>query len=160
MTTTTENPVVRLTRTIPAPPELVYRAWLEPDLIDRWMAPGELSVIRSEVDERVGGMHQVWQSRDGRDAGGFESEILELQPGRRIVFRWGFVGPERGADPSHASLLTLTFRDAPDGTTELTLVHEQLAALAAAMPGMDGMIDTGWNMALDKLTEKVAELPR
>ena len=156
--TTAENPVVRLTRTIPAPPELVYRAWLEPDLIGLWMAPGEMSVTRAAVDERVGGKHQVWQSDEGREVGGFESEIVELEPGRRIVFRWGFVGPERVADPVHASLLTLTFADAPDGATEVTLVHERLAALEAERPGMGGMVNTGWGMALDKLAAKVAEM--
>jgi uncharacterized protein YndB with AHSA1/START domain len=160
MTTTTENPVVRLTRTIPAPPELVYRAWLEPDLIDLWMAPGEMSVTRSEVDERVGGMLQVWQSREGSEVGGFESEILELDPGRRIVFRWGFVGPERGADPAQASLLTLTFGDAPDGATELTLVHERLDALETGMPGMADKVNMGWGLALDKLAATAWELPR
>jgi uncharacterized protein YndB with AHSA1/START domain len=155
--TTAETPVVRLTRRIPAPPELVYRAWLEPELIGRWMAPGSMSVTRAEVDERVGGAHSVWQSDADGERGGFESEILELEPGRRIVFAWGFVGPERVADPAQTSRLTLTFAEAPGGETDLTLVHERLAALAAAMPGMAGMVETGWGLALDKLAATVGE---
>jgi len=43
---------VRLERTIPATPHQVYRAWLEPELLRRWMAPGGLEVTRAEVDGR------------------------------------------------------------------------------------------------------------
>jgi uncharacterized protein YndB with AHSA1/START domain len=41
-----EQAVVRLHRTIPAPPDPVYRAWLEPDLLRRWLAPVGLKVTR------------------------------------------------------------------------------------------------------------------
>jgi uncharacterized protein YndB with AHSA1/START domain len=41
MTSTSETrAVVRFERTISAPPHKVYRAWLEPELIKQWMAPG------------------------------------------------------------------------------------------------------------------------
>jgi uncharacterized protein YndB with AHSA1/START domain len=30
---------VRLERTFPVPPHRLYRAWLEPGLVRRWMAP-------------------------------------------------------------------------------------------------------------------------
>ena len=45
-------PVVRLERVIPAPPREVYRAWLDPDLLRRWMAPGGLTVERAAVEMR------------------------------------------------------------------------------------------------------------
>jgi len=35
---------VRLQRTIPAPPERVYRAWLDPELMRRWFAPAAFTV--------------------------------------------------------------------------------------------------------------------
>jgi uncharacterized protein YndB with AHSA1/START domain len=152
---TTEQALVRLQRTIPAPPERVYRAWLDPAILRRWMAATSMEVTQVEVDERVGGRHRIWQARDGEDAGGFESEIVELVPGERIVFRWGFCGPERVADPAHESRLTVTLRDAPGGATELTLVHERLEAIAAAMPGMAESVHHGWAQALDKLAAAV-----
>jgi len=37
-------PVVRRQRTISATPHEVCRAWLESDLLRRWLAPGELEV--------------------------------------------------------------------------------------------------------------------
>ncbi|MGZ4169963.1 MAG: SRPBCC family protein [Solirubrobacteraceae bacterium] len=157
---TADHAVVRVQRTIPASPARVYRAWLDPDQLRRWLAPAGLEVQRAEVEPRVGGRYRIWQAgADGR-AGGFESELLELVPDRRLVFRWRFVGPDRVADPAHDSLLTVTLRDAPDGATELTLVHERLAALRAAMPYIADNVGVGWGMALDKLAGALAEATR
>ncbi len=143
---------VQLQRTIPAPPEQVYRAWLEPDLLQRWLAPAGLEVTRAEVDERVGGRYRIWQANaDGQVGGGFECQILELVPGERLVFRWGFVGPDRDAGPTYDSLLTITLEEATGGGTMLTLLHEQLDALHAALPHVAESVGIGWGMALDKL---------
>jgi uncharacterized protein YndB with AHSA1/START domain len=144
---------VRLQRTIAAPRDRVYRAWLDPDLLARWMAPGALDVTRAEVDERVGGHFRIWHAGPEGDVGGFEAELLELVPGERIVFRWGFVGPDRLAGPTYDSLLTITLREAPDGATELTLVHERLDELAAALPDVADNVGRGWELALDKLEQ-------
>jgi uncharacterized protein YndB with AHSA1/START domain len=144
---------VRLKRTIAASPDRVYRAWLEPDLLARWMAPGVFEVTRAEVDERVGGRLRIWHAGPEGDVGGFEAELLELVPAERIVFRWGFVGPDRLAGPTYDSLLTITLREAPDGATELTLVHERLDELAAALPDVADNVGRGWELALDKLEQ-------
>jgi uncharacterized protein YndB with AHSA1/START domain len=149
-TMTAERAVVRLHRTIPAPPERVYRAWLEPELLRRWLAPG-LEVTRVEVDERVGGHYRIWHSSAEGDVGGFEGELLELVPGRRIVFRWGFVGPERLAGPVYDSLLTITLDEAAGGATALTLVHERLDDLYAARPDVAEGVGPGWELVLGQL---------
>jgi uncharacterized protein YndB with AHSA1/START domain len=147
---THEQAVVRLHRTIPAPPERVYRAWLEPELLRRWLTPG-LEVTRVEVDERVGGHYRIWQGGADGEAGGFECELLELVPAQRIVFRWGFVGPERLAGPAYDSLLTITLREEQNETTALTLVHERLGDLYAAMPYVAENVGPGWEMVLGRL---------
>lgn len=155
-----EHAGVRLERTIPASPHRVYRAWLEPDLLRRWLAPGGLEVTRVEIDERVGGHYRVWQADSGADVGGFECELLELVPDQRIVFRWGFVGPERNDGPAYDSLLTITLREAPGGATALTLVHERLEALAAAMPDVAESVGPGWELVLEKLIVTIRAIER
>jgi len=153
----TDNPTVRMVRTIPAPPHRVYRAWLDPDLIRQWFAPSDFRVIGAEVDERVGGRHSVRQSdADGQDVGGFESELLELVPDRRIVFGWGFVGPDRIADPAHESRLTIELAPTDDGQTELTLVHERLDRLGDDRPDIAAGVSGGWDQALSKLIASVS----
>jgi uncharacterized protein YndB with AHSA1/START domain len=151
--TMTTVPTVRLHRLIPASPHQVYRAWLEPDLIRRWLAPAKLEVTRIEVDERVGGTFRVWQGMNGTDVGGFECQLLELVPDQKLVFRWGFVGPMRSDGPRFDSILTITLAEAPDGATALSLVHEQLDALHAAMPDVSENVENGWTSVLDKLTD-------
>ena len=148
---TSNHPTVRLERIVPASPARVYRAWLEPELIRRWLAPGGLEVARAEVEERVAGHYRIWHEESGADLGGFDCELLELVPDQRLVFRWGFVGPERNAGPVYDSLLTLTMEDAPGGATKLTLVHERLETLWSAMPDVARNVEVGWEMVLDRL---------
>jgi uncharacterized protein YndB with AHSA1/START domain len=116
-----------------------------------------LDVTRVEVDERVGGRYRIWHADAGANVGGFECELLDLVPDQRLVFRWGFVGPERTSGPTYDSLLTITLREAPGGATVLTLVHERLDELTAAMPHVAGSVGPGWEMVLVKLAALVEE---
>lgn len=152
----TTTPTVRIERTLAAPPERVYRAWLDPDLLRRWMAAGEFHVTRADVDERVGGRFEIFQAGpDGVHRGGFSCEIVALEPPARIAIRWGFVGPDRVADPAHDSMLTVTFEPVDDGT-RMTLVHERLEGLHAAMPEVAERVGTGWELATAKLPAALA----
>ena len=153
---TDERAVVRLERTIPAPPERVYQAWLDPGLLARWMAPGDFTVTHAEVVERPGGHYRIRHAAAGSQVGGFDCELAELVPGQRIVFHWGFAGPEGRGGPVFDSLLTVTFREAPGGATVLTLVHERLGDLAAAMPDVAANVGPGWEDVLAKLAGVLA----
>jgi uncharacterized protein YndB with AHSA1/START domain len=144
---------VQLERTFDAAPERIYRAWLEPRLLQHWMAPGEITTTRVEVDEQVGGRYRIWHAQDGADAGGFDCELVELVPNERITWRWGFVGPQRQDGPRFDSQLTVTLRPAADGGTLLTLLHTRLDSLAAELPQVAGNVETGWKSALHKLAE-------
>lgn len=66
----TQLPVVRLQRTISAPPERVCLAWLEPELLQRWVAPESMRVARVEVDELIGDHVTL------RDAPGVGTELI------------------------------------------------------------------------------------
>lgn len=147
---------VRLQRDLPAPPDKVYRAWLDPDLLRRWLAPGGLEVARAEVEPRVGGRYRIWHTDAGAHVGGFDCELVELEQDRRIVWRWGFVGPQREAGATFDSLLTVTLDASPNGGTALSLVHERLDDLAAAMPQVADGVAPGWQSVLDKLAEVAA----
>ena len=111
---------VALERVVAAPRARVYRAWLDPSVLARWMGPDDFSVVVATVDERVGGSHVV----EMIDADGgphvFTSVIEELVPDERIVLTFRF-GPG-GAD----TLLTVTFADAEGGGTLLRLSHERV----------------------------------
>jgi uncharacterized protein YndB with AHSA1/START domain len=138
---------VRLQRTVPAKPAQVYRAWLDPDLLAQWMIPRSTPAVRADVDDRAGGHLRIYAT----DGSGFDAELTEMVPDRRLVFRWGFVGPQRKDGPWYDSLLTVTFDDTDDGGTLLTLVHERLGDLAAGLPEVAAQVSAGWTHALDNL---------
>jgi uncharacterized protein YndB with AHSA1/START domain len=149
-------PTARVDRTFAAPPSLLYRAWLEPAFIARWLAPGDMAVSHVDVDERVGGRYRIWQEHRGVPQGGCEGEILELVPNERIVLRWGWSGPDHDAGPVFDSRLTITLRATEDGGTALTLVHERLEAIAAVRPDIARQVVRGWEITLDKLPAALA----
>src|SRR3546814_1593581 len=56
---TTMPNAVRLHRVIAAPPEKVYRAFLEPDAVASWLPPFGFTCTVHELDARVGGGHRM-----------------------------------------------------------------------------------------------------
>jgi uncharacterized protein YndB with AHSA1/START domain len=143
----TDEVAVELTRTIDAPPEDVYRAFLDPERLRGWFAPAGFEVTHAEVEPRVGGRHrtEVVSPEYGRHA--FDCRITELVPGERIALAFVFESLDSPAEREE-SLLTVTLREGPSGTTELTLVHSRLTE--AAPGGREGVRE-GWGEALDRL---------
>jgi uncharacterized protein YndB with AHSA1/START domain len=133
---------VALERVIRAPRSKVYRAFLDPALLEQWMGPDGFSVTVATVDERVGGEHRVEMLDSDGDHHTFDSTILELVPDERIVLTFRF------APEAEDTLLTVTFRDAEDGGTQLRLEHERITLT----PPLDTQsVDTGWTQTLAKL---------
>jgi uncharacterized protein YndB with AHSA1/START domain len=133
---------VALDRVIAAPRAKVYRAWLDPEVLARWMGPDDFSVVVATVDERIGGRHVVELIDAGGEPHTFTSVIEDLVPNERIVltFRFHPTGSE--------TLLTVTFSDAEGGGTRLRLQHERIAGEHALT---DENVNAGWSQTLAKL---------
>jgi uncharacterized protein (TIGR03086 family) len=85
----------------------------EPDRLRRW------KTVSARVDLRAGGQYR-WTVIPGHVAAG---TFVEVEPGRRIVFGWGWEGnPDLGPD---ASTVTITLEPAEGGTL-VSLVHDGL----------------------------------
>lgn len=149
-------PAVERTRVIHAPPAAVYRAWLDGSVVRQWMAPGDLRVLKIEIEERIGGLYRIYQGHDDVVMGGFDARILEMEAGRRLVFDWGWVGPDHHQGPKYDSRLTVEFAPAPGGVTKLRLLHEKLDELNAGMPGVAELVGVGWEDVLEKLDQVIA----
>jgi len=52
----TAEPILTLTRVFNAPPEVVFKAWYEPDQFKQWFAPDGFSIPHCEIDPRPGGI--------------------------------------------------------------------------------------------------------
>jgi uncharacterized protein YndB with AHSA1/START domain len=123
ITTPAGEPIIELQRFLKAPPELVYRALTEGELLRRWWGPRRLEVAECQIDLRVGGRWRIVQRAPDGAEFGFHGVFLELDPPRRRVATWVYEGaPEATA--------TETFElDAVEGGTLLrsTMVHESVA---------------------------------
>jgi uncharacterized protein YndB with AHSA1/START domain len=118
---------------IEAPAELVFEMLTRAEHFVRWMAP------TADVDARPGGELR-WTHANGNTCSG---RFLDLVPGRRIVFSYGWARADVEVPPGSTTVeITLI----PVGTgTELRLVHSGLAGpLADAHAG-------GWDNYLGRL---------
>jgi uncharacterized protein YndB with AHSA1/START domain len=85
---------VRLHRVLKTRPERVYRAFLEPDALAKWLPPFGFTCTVHELEARVGGRHRLsfrnFSTGNGHSFGG---EYLELVPFERISYTDRFDDP-------------------------------------------------------------------
>ncbi len=138
---------VQIVKQIRAPIKMVYRAFIDPDELVRWMHPDQFTGVSATNDPRVGGRGELIHAMDGAEVGGFHWEYTELVPNRRLVMDWQFGG--FGQDPDgHHSRMTIELRETGSGSTEVSLTHDRLGE---APPGGHLGVNTGWTQALDSL---------
>ena len=84
---------IRLHRVLKAPPEKVYKAFLDADALCRWLPPygclGKIDRFEAKVG---GGYHMSFRNFTTGDAHSFSVEYKELVPGKRIVHTDRFDG--------------------------------------------------------------------
>ena len=115
---------VRLHRVFRAPPERVYRAFLDPDAMVKWLPPHGVTGKVHHVDARVGGSYRMSFTNLGRGGSHtFGGEYLELVPNERIVHTDRFDDPNLPGEMRTTILLGKVFCG-----TELSVVQEGIPA--------------------------------
>ncbi len=136
-----EVPLVRITREFDAPPEKVFRAHTDPDLVTKWLGPRSLQMRIGHYDCRTGGSYRYKHVR-GTDEFGFHGSFHEVRPNELIVQTFTFDG-----QPDEVALERMVFTDLGDGRTRLTstsLVDSFAARDAFVASGMDVGIREGY----------------
>jgi len=78
---------VRLHRVLRAAPERVYRAFLDPDAMAKWLPPHGFTGKVHEMDARVGGSHRMsFTNFTTGTSHAFGGEYLELVPNERLRY--------------------------------------------------------------------------
>jgi uncharacterized protein YndB with AHSA1/START domain len=139
---------LRLVRTFDASPELVYRAWTDPDVMKKWFAPQGMSTPIAEVDPKVGGKYRIGMKSADGELYVTTGTYREIKPSEKLVLTWQW---ENSPSDSPDTLLTLEFRKAGPHT-ELTLTHENFATEELVKDHQEG-----WEGALSKLTEIISK---
>jgi len=142
---------IRLHRVLRAPPERIYRAFLDAAALSKWLPPNGFTCTVHELEAKVGGRYRM--SFTNFSAGGghnFGGTYLELVPNQRIRH------DDRFDDPNlpGTMITTIDLRAVICGT-ELNIVQE---GIPDAIP--PEMCYLGWQeslMLLGKLVE--VEIP-
>jgi uncharacterized protein YndB with AHSA1/START domain len=141
---------LQLERTFAAPPEEVFRAWTDPELLRRWWAaqPTWESPL-AETDVRVGGRYRLsMRDPDSGDEHTVAGEYVEVDPPHRLVYTWTWEGADEDS-PSAGSIVTVEFRG-DGGSTTVVLTHDGIT---------DGQSREnhahGWSGCLDNLGKRV-----
>jgi uncharacterized protein YndB with AHSA1/START domain len=120
-----------VTRIFDAPPHIVFQAWSEPALFQRWWMPKSIAgvvLIGCDMDVRTGGKYRLEFSTGGPDTMAFYGKYLEVIPDERIV--WTNDEGEEGA------ITTVTFANV-GGKTLLTF-HERYPSRQARQEALQG----------------------
>jgi uncharacterized protein YndB with AHSA1/START domain len=138
-------------RSFDAPAKAVYRAWIDPAQIARWIGPRSVKAEVKTMQARVGGAYKIVMHHGGGKVSTVQGVYHELVPGERLVFTWAWLGDD--GKPGHESQVTLEFR-AAGKKTEMTILHENLSTKDAR-----DRHEHGWIGSFDKLEEVLTAKP-
>ncbi len=124
-------------RTINASQEAVFNAWLDPEMLQKFMMPAPgMSVPRASNDPREGGRFDIVMQAESEIPHAGTYKVID--PHNRIVFTW--------ESPYSAEDSTVTLDFAPTKTgTHVTLTHVRFANEEARdnhQGGWTGILDT------------------
>lgn len=132
-----------LRRVFAASRERVFRAWIEPEALERWFRPKGLSITVRTLDARVGGSFRFELESGNAIVGAY----LRVIPPEQLVFTYS-----GDAILGRETVVTLDFLD-QGSVTEVVLTHEGLSAdLWAVFAG-------GWPSLLDALASALSLPP-
>jgi uncharacterized protein YndB with AHSA1/START domain len=133
---------VKLHRVLRATPERIYRAFLEPDAIAKWLPPHGFTCQVHHMEARVGGTFKMSFRNFGTgNSHSFGGEYLELVPFEKIVYTDRFDDPNLPGQMS----TTVSLRPVACGT-EMSIMQEGIPAMIPTE-----MCYLGWQESLAQL---------
>ena len=113
---------IRLHRMLRANPEKVYRAFLDPDALAKWIPPNEFTCKVHKIDAKVGGTYKMsFTNFTTGSSHSFSGTYLELIPNQRLRYKDKFDNPNLPGEIQ----VTITLKKVSVGT-ELNIVQEGL----------------------------------
>ena len=142
-----EVPLVRLTREFDAPPEKVFRAHADPELLKQWLGPRRHEMKVDYFDFRTGGSYRYMHTSEGNEYW-FHGSFHEVRPGELIVQTFTFEGV-----PDGVALEKVTFEDLGNGRTRLVAT-----SLVDSFEDRDAFVASGMEEGVREGYERLDEL--
>ncbi|MPY98156.1 MAG: polyketide cyclase [Actinophytocola sp.] len=144
-------PTIVLTREFDAPPELVFRAYTEPELISQWLGPRRLTMHVDELDARTGGSYRYRHVDTDGTVYAFRGVFHEVRPHDRIVQTFTYEGMPDGVSLETALFEDLGGRTRVTTTSVVDKVEDRDAMIASGM-------ETGIREGYERLDELLARM--
>ena len=142
---TTTN-TIRLHRVLRAKPERVYKAFLDPAAMCKWLPPDGFSCTVHHIEPKVGGTFKMsFTNFSNGQSHAFGGEYLELVPGKKLRYT------DKFDDPNLPGTITVTV-DLKAVSCGTDMRIEQ-AGVPAVIP--EEMCYLGWQDSLNLLTRFV-----
>ncbi len=133
-------------REFEAPRELVFRAYTEADLYEKWVGPDDLTMTVEKMDAFDGGSYRFLHERDNH-VYAFHGVYHEVLTPERIIGTFEFDGlPEKG----HVIMGTTKFEDLGGGRSRI--VHQ---SVFQSVGDRDGMIASGMERGVTQGYDKL-----
>ena len=139
-----------ITREFEAPRELVFKAYIDPQLIPQWWGPRYLTTEVDKLDMRPGGQWRFINRDEQGNEYAFHGVYHEVLAPERVIDTFEFEGlPETG----HVTLETMRLEELPGGRTRL-IVQSVFQSLA----DRDGTLQSGMQEGVNDTYDRLAEL--
>lgn len=150
MTTNNTN-TIRLHRVLRAPPERVYRAFLDGDAMVKWLPPNGFTAKVHQLDAKVGGSYKMsFTNFSTGKSHSFGGTYLELKPHERLRYTDKFDAPGLPGEMQTTIVLKQVFCG-----TDVSITQEGVPAVIPAEACY-----LGWQESLILLAKLVeAEIP-
>src|SRR5438128_7328723 len=136
-------------RIMDAPPELVFKAYTDPELIPRWWGPRRYATTVDKMDVRPGGVWRyISRGADGTEFA-FHGTYREIKRPERLVSTFEFEGM-----PGHVVVDTATFEER-GWKTQVTVTSR-----FESVEDRDGMLKSGMEDGAAETWDRLAELLR
>ncbi len=129
-----------------APPSRVYKAFLDPAALCKWLAPAGFTCTVEKLDAKVGGEFRMYFTEfDSGAKNGFSGRYIELVPNKKLQYTDVFDDPNLPGE----ILVNIDLREVMGGT-ELSVTQEGIPDIIPKE-----MCDLGWQDSLKQLAQFV-----
>lgn len=138
-TTATETRSVVVERELPYPPEKIWRALTQPQLIEEWLMKNDFKPVVGHGFN----LHGDW-------GGVLDCEVLAVEPNKTLSYTWNFAHDDTAYDLT--SVVTWTLIPTSTGTR----LRMEQSGFRADQKQAYGGARAGWQQFLDKLEQVLA----
>ncbi len=141
---------ILISREFDAPRELVFKAFIDPELVVKWLGPREYTMTVETLEPESGGSWRFINTDATGNEFGFHGVFHEISAPKRIIRTFEFEGlPEKG----HVALETAKFEVLPGNRTKVSF-----QSLFQSVADRDGMAASDMESGIYDSHERLDEL--